>query len=164
MRVVSDTGPLHYLVLIGQVDLLPRLLGGVSIPAVVRDELDRSATPLSVRAWMSAPPSWLSVVPGPFPEADAALAALDDGERAAIALAVRLRADLVLMDDRAGVAAARAQGFTVTGTLGLLDRAARRGLVNLGAAFAALKSTTFHTDQALLDALLDAHRKPSDTP
>ena len=168
VRVVSDTGPLHYLVLIGQVDLIPQLLlspsGYVSIPAIVRDELDRPATPPSVRAWIAAPPSWLAVVPGPFLKADAAPTALDEGERDAIALAVRLRADLVLMDDRAGVAAARARGLTVTGTLGLLDRAARRGLVDLVAAFAALKATTFHTNQALLDALLDAHRKPRDAP
>ncbi len=32
------------------------------------------------------------------------MAALDDGERAAIALATTLRADLLLMDDRVGVA------------------------------------------------------------
>jgi predicted nucleic acid-binding protein len=68
------------------------------------------------------------------------------------------------MDDRAGVAAARARSLAVTGTLGLLDRAARRGLVDLGAAFAALKATTFHTNQALLNALLDAYHKRRDTP
>jgi predicted nucleic acid-binding protein len=80
---------------------------------------------------------------------DAIPAALDDGERAAIALGVSLSAELLLMDDRAGVVA-------VTGTLGLLDRAARRGLVDLVAAFDALKATNFHTRQALLDTLLAA--------
>lgn len=87
---------------------------------------------------------------------DAIPAALDDGERAAIALGVALSAELLLMDDRAGVAAARTRGLAVTGTLGLLDRAARRGLVDLVAAFDALKATNFHTRQALLDTLLAA--------
>ena len=35
------------------------------------------------------------------------MAALDDGEQAAIALATAVGADLVLMDDREGVAVAR---------------------------------------------------------
>jgi predicted nucleic acid-binding protein len=60
---------------------------------------------------------------------NAAAAALDDGERAAIALAVAIGAELILMDDRAGVAVAYQKGLTVTGTLGVLDLAARRGLI-----------------------------------
>jgi predicted nucleic acid-binding protein len=157
VRVVADTGPLHYLVLIGQIEILPRLFGGVSIPTIVRDELDQPRTPAPVRAWIAALPSWLTVLPTPA-DADPANTTLDDGERAAIALAVELRAELLLMDDRAGVAAARARGFAVTGTLGLLDRAARCDLVDLDAAFAALKATNFHTRQELLDALLAEYR------
>jgi predicted nucleic acid-binding protein len=65
------------------------------------------------------------------------------------------------MDDRAGVAASRSRGFAVTGTLGLLDRAARRGLVDLATAFADLKATNFQTRQELLDSLLAAWKKDS---
>jgi hypothetical protein len=61
--------------------------------------------------------------------------------------------------DRLGVASARRSGFAVTGTLGLLDRGARRGLADLVTAFAALRTTNFHTRQELLDALLAQHRK-----
>jgi predicted nucleic acid-binding protein len=57
------------------------------------------------------------------------------------------------------VAAARARGLEVTGTLGLLDRAAQRGLIDLPTAFAALKATNFHVPQELLDALLARHRR-----
>ena len=163
MLVVADTGPLHYLILVGQVDLLERLFGAITIPTAVRDELDRPGTPASVRMWIASPPPWLSVAPGPDANADAALAALDPGEQAVIALAVLLRAELVLMDDRAGVAAARARGLAVTGTLGLLDRGARRGLVDLAAAFAALQATNFHTRPALLDALVAAWKKDCGT-
>ncbi len=85
---------------------------------------------------------------------DPSLQALDDGERAAIALALALKADLILMDDRAGVAVARSKGFAVTGTLGLLDLAARRKLLKLDEAFARLKATNFRYPPEIMDALL----------
>lgn len=151
--VVADTGPLHYLVLIGHIDLLPRLFQVVFVPTAVWDELLDSGAPPVVRAWAATPPAWLTVQLAP-PTNDARLQALDDGERAAIALGMSLQADLILMDDRAGVVAARARGFVVTGTLGLLDHAAQRDLIDLPAAFAVLKTTNFHLRQELLDFLL----------
>ena len=129
MRAVADTGPLNYLVLIGRIDLVPQLFGSLSIPTV-RDELDDPMTPAAVRQWIAAPPGWLSIMPAPA-ETDPALASLDVGERAAVALAAAIKADLLLMDDRAGVAVARAQGIEVTGTPGVVERAARRCLVEL---------------------------------
>jgi predicted nucleic acid-binding protein len=158
VRAVADTGPLNYLVLIGRIDLVPQLFGSLSIPTAVRDELDDPITPAAVRQWIAAPPGWLSIMPAPA-GTDPALAALDVGERAAIALAAAIKADLLLMDDRAGVAVARAQGIEVTGTLGVLDRAARHGLVELPAALAALRATNFHIRQELLAALLAQHGK-----
>jgi len=65
-----------------------------------------------------------------------------------------LRADLILIDDRKGAAAARRKGFEITGTLGLLTRAAQRGLLDLAGALARLKRTNFHYRQELLDELL----------
>jgi predicted nucleic acid-binding protein len=49
------------------------------------------------------------------------------GEAAAIELASRIHADLLLMDDRRRVIAAERQGLNVTGTLGVLDVAADHG-------------------------------------
>ena len=131
-KKVADAGPLHYLVLTETIDLLPRLFDTVSVPEIVCQELRHPHTPLSVRSWMDRRPAWLQVVPMP-PADSLPLPALDEGERSVIALARALRADLILMDDRSGVAAALAEGFEVTGTLGLLDRAARRGLIDLAA-------------------------------
>jgi predicted nucleic acid-binding protein len=82
------------------------------------------------------------------------LGGLDQGERAAIALAVANDADLLLMDDREGVVVARNKGFAVTGTLGVLSLAARRGLVNLSDSFALLKRTNFRYRQGILDEIL----------
>ena len=140
--VVADAGPLHYLVLIEQSNILPALFEKVFLPTAVRDELAHSEAPAAVRAWVENPPSWLEVRAAPVLD-DPALLSLDDGERAAIALAVALTADLILIDDRAGVTVARAKGFAVTGTLGLLDLAARRGLLKLRDAFTRLRATNF---------------------
>jgi len=163
VRAVADAGPLHYLVLTGEIGVLPRLVVDVSIPPEVHDELDRPRTPAPVRAWIAVPPPWLSVRPVSA-EADPTLAALDLGERAAIALAAETGADVILMDDRAGVAAARARGFRVIGTLGVLQRGARRGLLDLAAAFTRLKATNFHVRQELLDALLAEDRRQGGAP
>jgi predicted nucleic acid-binding protein len=158
MRVVADTGPLHYLVLIGEIDLLPRLFETVLIPEAVQNELLRSKAPTIVRHWAARPPTWLAVSPTPTDD-DPALQALDDGERSAIVLSQSLRPDLILMDDRAGVTAARAKGFVIMGTIGFLDHAAQRGLVDLTVAFAALRGTNFHVRQELLDFLLTQDRE-----
>jgi predicted nucleic acid-binding protein len=149
--VVADTGPLNYLTLIDAVDLLPKLFERITVPAAVYDELTDDGTPAVVRAWIAQAPSWLEVKPNPdrSPDRDVATI-LDEGERAAIVLAGAMGADLILMDDRDGVAFARAKGFAVTGTLGVLDLAAQHGLINLAQAFARLKATSFHYRQGLL--------------
>jgi predicted nucleic acid-binding protein len=159
--VVADTGPLNYLVLIGESEILPKLFENVFVPEAVHAELRHHAAPRPVRVWAEHPPAWLEVQPTPAgTNTDPAFRALDDGERTALGLAHALRADLVLMDDRAGVAVARQQGFSVTGTLGVLDLAARHGLIVLGAALARLKATNFRYRPEIMDALLAQHRKP----
>jgi predicted nucleic acid-binding protein len=153
--VVADTGPINYLVQIDAADLLPKLFGKIFMPAAVRDELNHPNAPASVRNWIAQIPAWIEIRPNPDPNTDVvAPPHLDEGEHAAIALAHSIQADLILMDERDGVAYARAQGFAVTGTLGVLDLAAQRGLINLVQAFTRLKATSFHYRQGLLDALL----------
>jgi predicted nucleic acid-binding protein len=86
-------------------------------------------------------------------------AGLHQGEAAAIALAVSLHADLLLMDERKGVKVARAKRFCVTGTLGLVEMAARRGLVDFAEAAERLRQTTFRSPEALLDLMLKRNSK-----
>jgi predicted nucleic acid-binding protein len=92
----------------------------------------------------------LSVVPV---ESDALQAVTDDldlGERAAIALAGTMHADLLLIDEAAGRAEAKRRSLRVTGTLGVLRAAAERGLVTVPELIVRLKATNFYTDEALL--------------
>jgi predicted nucleic acid-binding protein len=151
--VVADTGPLHYLVLIGQINLLPRLFATVTVPTVVRDELLHPNTPQPVRDWATDPPPWLTVATTPAYNEQASQR-LDAGESAAIVMALALKADLMLMDDRAAVVVARAQGLAVVGTIGILDLAGRRKLIDIADAVARLKTTNFRYRPSLLDALL----------
>lgn len=154
--VVADTGPLNYLVLIGHAPILPALFEAIFVPETVQAELSHPETPAPVRAWIASPLPWLVIRPD-VAGWDVGLEGLDDGERAAIMLALALAAELILMDDRAGVMAARNKGFAVTGTLGLLDLAARRGLIDLSDTFARLRKTSFRCRPDLIDAILAKH-------
>jgi predicted nucleic acid-binding protein len=85
--VVADTGPIHYLVLIGHIEILPALFEKVIIPSVVHSELARAQAPDAVRNWIQAPPAWLEVYTLPSrPLDDETLEGLDNGEKAALAL------------------------------------------------------------------------------
>lgn len=156
--VISDTGPVNYLVLIGHVDVLPVLFETVILPAEVLEELSHPDTPPAVRAWAARLPPWVHVrsAPSPSPEDDV-LSPLDDGERAAILLAAALQADLLLMDDSDGVKAALRKGLNTTGTIGILDRAARQGLLDLADAFDRLRRTSFHRPEAIMARVLAEH-------
>jgi predicted nucleic acid-binding protein len=98
--VIADTGPVNYLVLIGNIDLLPALFDKVILPSAVQAELTDADAPLSVRNWIADPPAWLHDHEAPSRQSDqASVEGLDEGEAAAIALAILLDADLLLMDD-----------------------------------------------------------------
>jgi predicted nucleic acid-binding protein len=158
--VVADTGPLNYLALIEAIDVLPQLFEQILVPTAVYDEMAHADAPAPVRAFIAQKPAWLEVRPNPDrSNEDATDSTLDEGERAAIALATSIGADLILMDDRAGVAVAYRYGLAVTGTLGVLDLAARRGLLDLATAFAKLRATNFRYPPEIMDALLAQHRE-----
>jgi predicted nucleic acid-binding protein len=152
--VIADTGPINYLILIGYIDVLPALFHKIILPAAVRDEVNEA--PPSVRAWTAALPSWIEIRQIHHAQ-DLTMEKLVGGEEAAIALAIELHADLVLMDDRSGVKAARRLGIEVTGTLGLLSLAAKSGLLNLAESFDRIKRTNFRYRQETMDSLLAKH-------
>jgi predicted nucleic acid-binding protein len=63
MIVVGDTGPLNYLLLIEQVEVLPSLFASVVIPRAVAVELASDLAPEIVRGWIENPPNWLDIRP-----------------------------------------------------------------------------------------------------
>jgi predicted nucleic acid-binding protein len=160
--VIADTGPINYLILIGHIDLLPLLFRIVVLPSAVQEELSSFKAPASVRHWAANLPAWLEVRGAPLDQTDdALLKGIDAGEKAAIQLAASLQADLLLMDDREGVSAARRKGLRVTGTLGILDLAGQRNLADFAQAVERLRQTNFRIPAALLDTLLKKHAQNS---
>ena len=152
--VVADTSPIFYLLSIGHIDLLPQLFGKVFLPDAVHKELCHPAAPSVVREWVDGLPAWAEVTAVEASD-DATLQSLGAGERAAITLALSLHADLILIDERKGTTVALGKGFDVTGTLGVLGLAARRGLIDLADSFARLKRTNFRYRQEIMDELLN---------
>ncbi len=75
--VVADTGPLNYLVLIEQIELLPALFEKVLVPQTVHDELRHDEAPEMVRRWMAEPPRWIEVVASDQDTIDATLDRLE---------------------------------------------------------------------------------------
>ncbi len=149
MIVVSDTSPINYLTLIGHVGLLHELFGEIVIPASVFQELSDPAAPAEVQRLLSVRPDWLKVVEIET-NVTSALGHLDPGERDAILLGLRMRAEFVLIDEAKGREAARAHGLRVVGTIGVLERAVRKGLVDGPEVAASLKATSFRATPKLL--------------
>lgn len=158
MLIVSDTGPLNYLVLIQHQDILPALFGSVVIPQKVFEELQREAAPQAVQEWISNPPDWLSVraVQRPL---DLVTDTLGDGEREAILLAEELHADALLIDDKDGRDEAARRQIPFTGTLGVLQAAALKNLIDLPEAIRRLRQTSFREPTQIVAAMLEADAK-----
>ena len=132
--VVADTSPLFYLATLGRLSLLRDRYGQVIAPervwmeALASHEANLAIRPL-LESGLAA--GWLVVekTASHMAPPDSALAELDQGERDALMLALALRADLVLIDEMEGRAVAEGLGLKITGTIGILVQAKRRGLL-----------------------------------
>ena len=120
----------------------------------MNQELRSPAVPDAIQRFLAAAPDWLQTHAS-F-EIEQELRNLDAGEREAISLALRVSADLVLLDERRGRRAARDHGLAVSGTLGVLDLADRRGFVRLQDAIDRLKATSFRVSPSVLRRLRSA--------
>jgi predicted nucleic acid-binding protein len=148
MIVVSDTGPLVYLVSVGVGDCLPQLFSSVLIPPAVLAELTHEHSPL--KDWVARSPEWLNIAK---PSTLISDTSLDEGEREAISIALSLGADAILIDERSGRDAAKKLGLTVTGTLGVIIDGHRQKLFNGFEVLDKLGQTNFYASQELLAAV-----------
>jgi predicted nucleic acid-binding protein len=119
--VVSNSSPLIAFADIGQLNLFPAIFGSILIPPSVAAEIAPTITEL---------PQWLSVtalkqaIPGILVQRS-----LGSGEREALALAIEVRAERVVLDDLPARRIARSLDMSVTGTVGVLLVAKRHGLI-----------------------------------
>lgn len=131
MIIISDTSVITNLAAIEQLHLLPQLYHEVIIPEAVYRELTDLEFPVpgsfevQSASWLDIRQVWdRSMV-----ERLKIEARLDPGESEAIALALELNADLLLIDERRGRSEANRLGLRISGLLGLLVEAKHRQLI-----------------------------------
>jgi predicted nucleic acid-binding protein len=151
MIIVADSSPFVVLVAVGCVDVLEALFKESLIPSQVESELSSPKRGEAVRAFIATPPSWLRVW---SPDSIELIEGLHAGEAATIALYRELRADRVIIDEALGRAAATQRGLQVVGTIGVLETAADRGLIDLAQVFDKVKKSNFWVSPTFLDERL----------
>jgi len=146
VTVVSNSSPLIALHHLGQLDLCATLFGTVLIPPAVSRETFQTRLQ----------PSWIEERPLAQPFSALVLRGrLGAGEREAIALAMELNAQLLLMDDAAGRRTAVSVGLHVVGTFGILLRAKERQLIaTVKPLIDRLLAFGFHADEDLVAEVL----------
>lgn len=154
MIVICDTSPILYLILINQIELLPRLYNRIIIPHIVAEEMQASGAPSPLKMWIANPPPWLEIQATP-PMDQPDLKRLHPGEQAAILLARSMNANLLIVDDLAARQAAQKQGIQIIGLLGILGEAGQRNWIDFPATLKQLLSmTNFRASPQLVQDLL----------
>jgi predicted nucleic acid-binding protein len=131
MRAVSNTSPLSNLAVIGRLALLKSQFSEIWIPDSVLKELGAHPDPVARAAIQDAlGKGWVRCgSPAASPLLNLLSLQLHLGEAEAIALAVDLHADMVIIDEQEGRELAARTGLQVVGVLGILLRAKREGQI-----------------------------------
>ncbi len=125
-KIIANTTPLIALAEIGQLDILRLLYDSVIIPEAVLQEIIEEPAKSEVHC-----ANWIQTQSIQHPEEKQFYRArLHAGEVEVLILAREIQADLLLIDDNTAKKAAKFAGFSVTGTLGILLRAKRAGLIH----------------------------------
>lgn len=127
MIVVSDTSPVSNLAAVDRLNLLREVFGRVIVPHAVFAECTAAGSGQVVAGRIRAQ-AWIET----RDVADRAFVVqlrreLDAGEAEAIALAIELKVDRLLLDERLGRIMAARFGLPVVGLLGILVLAKQRG-------------------------------------
>jgi len=132
MPAVSDTSPILGLSAIGLLELLQEQFGAVFIPQAVLAELKIEAGFRGADAIQHAlKTGWLEARIVQNKALSKALSLeLDPGESEAIALAMDLGVEIIVMDERIGREHARAMGLKTVGVLGILLNAKKLGRID----------------------------------
>ena len=129
MSVVSNASALINLARIGKPDLLRELYGQLLIPQAVWQEVvvegvgQPGADEVKSATWIKSQAATNRQLVRALQQD------LDAGEAEAIALALEIKADLLLMDERLGRETARHLGLRYVGLIGVLIESKRKGLI-----------------------------------
>lgn len=152
--VISNSTPIIHLAKIGQLDLLKKYFGSIIVPQMVWKECSSpGAGRPEIESILSA--DWIKVVKINDRIVTLLRHDIDHGEAEAIALALERKASLILLDDSDAREKARLYHLPVTGTVGLLLRAYRDGLIaSFSVMLDELESSGFRLNAKLKEKLL----------
>ena len=160
MIVVSDTTPLITLLKAGRLSILHSLFGEVRIPEAVFSEATRNKT-FQDEADMIRNSKYIRVVKVQDRSQVAFLqraTGLDIGESEAIIYADEVKADLLLMDEAAGRKVALNMNLPITGSVGVLIKAFKSGIITADEAddaFSRIKTENRHISELLINKALE---------
>ena len=123
MIIVSDTSPVSNLILIERLDILQSLFTEIIVPPAVDAEI-RALKQFGKDLSEYENAEWIKVsAPTNLQKVKTLQFKLDEGEAQAIALALEINCDLLLMDERIGTNIARQEGLQTVGLVGVLIKA-----------------------------------------
>ena len=126
MVIISDTSPISNLMKIGELHLLQQVFETIVIPRIVYEEL----CIIDCQKSMLEQLDWITVIELKDSSLkNTLLLELDKGEAEAIALAIELNADFLLIDEKTGRAVAERLGLKITGIIGILIQAKQKGFI-----------------------------------
>jgi predicted nucleic acid-binding protein len=144
MIVVADASPLIFLTKIRKLDLIQGLLGhDIRVPEAVHQELFAGSVDPVEQDHLNAFLADCVIAAVRRPRHFAA--AMSSADNAALTLALRCKADILLCDDRITRSVSEIEGVRPLGTLGILLRAVDEDLIATGDA------------RTMIDTLISAH-------
>ncbi len=154
-KVVVNSTPLIVLCGIGRLDILQKLYQEIMIPTAVYQEV--TAIEDSACAQIKVSEKWIHVHQiENYTEKKMYKAKLHEGEVEVMILAQEKKADLLILDDNAAKKTAKYLGLTVTGTLGVLLKAKRQGIIDkIFPLLSELKKNGFYIDSTLENMVLE---------
>jgi predicted nucleic acid-binding protein len=153
-EVICNTSPLQYLHQIGQLSILPALVGSIIVPGAVLVELDAG-----IEKGLDLPQPenlrWIRIQAPISATAVSLITDLGPGESQVLMLALEMPGSIALLDDALARRIAVAKGIPIKGTLGLLLDAKRAGhLTTLKPSLDRLHELGFRLAEQTRDAVL----------
>ncbi|MCB9261997.1 MAG: DUF3368 domain-containing protein [Flavobacteriales bacterium] len=152
-KIVSNTTPILSLLKLSKLDILKSLYSEIFIPNAVYQEIEAGKHKAYYQDLSKI--EWINIVEIENKDAVKYFLDLDLGEAEAIILATELNADLVIIDEVLGRFHAKHASLTVTGTLGVLVKAKRQGIIKeLKPLFHELKEKNIWLSEKLINHIL----------
>ncbi|WP_372948782.1 DUF3368 domain-containing protein [Mariniphaga sp.] len=126
-KIVSNTTPIISLLKLSQLNILKELYSEILIPYAVFQEIEDGKNKRYYQDLSKI--DWIKIVEIQDSQAIKYFLDLDAGESEAIVLATEIGADLIIIDEKLGRFHAKHADLKVTGTIGILIKAKRQGIV-----------------------------------